>query len=277
MTQAHLRYIRAVASRFAVVLAFVLFAAPVTGQAQEPGSGRRAMATRAELQASLEEAQRIVSSRAYSDELRNQKKQEVTMLEDRLQNGDFRTGDQIQVVMSVPVTPGATPINGIYTIGPNQMLQLPGLPEVSMHGVIRSEAQQYIADQMSHLFRDQTVQVTPLIRLSMMGGVGNPGFYQVPADLPLPEVIMQAGGPTGAVDYDKSKIRRSGEEIWEGKEISRAIEEARTPDQLNLRPGDEFEVGEAPPKNWLQTLRTFAIIPGLILSFYGLGRLAGIW
>ena len=41
--------------------------------------------------------------------------------------------------------------------------------------------------------------------------------------------------------------------------------------------GHLLDLGEAPPKNWLQTLRTFAIIPGLILSFYGLGRLAGIW
>lgn len=277
MTRAYLRDIRIVVRRSAAVLAlsFLAFAGPAS--AQEPISGRRAMATRAELQASLEEAQRIVSSRAYSDDLRNQKKQEIALLEDRLQNGDFRNGDQIQIVMSVPVTPGATPINGIYTIAPGQILQLPGLPEISMRGVIRSEAQQYLGEQMSRLFRDQTIQVTPLIRLSMMGGVGSPGFYQVPADLPLPEVIMQAGGPTSAVEYEKSKIRRGGEEIWEGKEISRAIQEAKTPDQLNLRPGDEFEVGETPPKNWLQTLRTFAIIPGLILSFYGLGRLAGIW
>jgi hypothetical protein len=277
MTRAYVRDIRFTASRSASLLALLLLTLAGPSSAQEPISGRRAMATRAELQASLEEAQRIVSSRAYSDDLRNQKKQEMALLEDRLQDGDFRNGDQIQVIMSVPVTPGGTPINGIYTISPGQGLQLPGLPEISIRGVIRSEAQQYLEEQMTRLFRDQTIQVTPLIRLSMMGGIGNPGFYQVPADLPLPEVIMQAGGPSGAVDYDKSKIRRGGEEIWEGKEISRAIEAAKTPDQLNLRPGDEFEVGETPPKNWLQTLRTFAIIPGLILSFVALGRLAGIF
>ncbi|MGH7658659.1 MAG: SLBB domain-containing protein [Gemmatimonadales bacterium] len=235
------------------------------------------MATRAELQAALTEAEQMVNSRAYSDELRDQKEQELALLKDRLEFGDFRVGDQLQIVMSVPVAPGQAPINGLYTIGPGQMLELPGLPAISMAGVLRSEAETHLSEQFARLFKDQTVQVTPLVRLSLLGGVGNPGFYQVPADLPLPEVIMLAGGPVSNVEYERSEIRRGGEEIWEGEEVALAIQQGATPDQLNLRAGDELEVGAAPTRNWLQTLRTFAIIPGLILSFYGLGRLAGIF
>lgn len=245
--------------------------------AQAPVDGRRAMATRAELEASVAEAQQIVNSRAYSDELRSQKQQELALIEDRLKFGDFRVGDQMQIITSVPTGPNQPPLNGLYTIGVGQMLELPGLPAISMAGVLRSEAEAHLSEQFARYFKVQTVQVTPLVRLSLMGGVSNAGFYQVPADLPLPDVIMLAGGPVSNVDYERSEIRRGEEVIWEGEEVALAIQQAATPDQLNLRAGDEFEVGVDPPRNWLQTLRTFAIIPGLILSFYGLGRLAGIF
>jgi hypothetical protein len=48
-------------------------------------------------------------------------------------------------------------------------------------------------------------------------------------------------------------------------------------DALNLRAGDEIEVGTKSTTDWLSTLRTVAIIPALIISLYGLGKLFGLF
>jgi hypothetical protein len=46
-------------------------------------------------------------------------------------------------------------------------------------------------------------------------------------------------------------------------------------DQLNLRAGDVIEVGLKPARDTYATIQTIALIPGLILGVYGIGKLAG--
>ena len=60
------------------------------------------------------------------------------------------------------------------------------------------------------------------------------------------------------------------------EEVAAAIRDGLTLDQLNLRAGDELVVGEETNRHWFQTMRTFMLIPGLILSLAGVLRLAGI-
>jgi protein involved in polysaccharide export with SLBB domain len=153
---------------------------------------------------------------------------------------------------------------------------MPDLPEIPLRGVLRSEIKDYLTEYLRRLFKDQTVQVIPTIRLTILGGVGNPGFYQLPADTPLPDAIMKAGGPGQATKLEESVIRRGQEELWGEEEVAKAITAGLTLDQLNLRAGDELVVGQETQRNWTQTLRTYALIPGLILSLAALGKLFGI-
>jgi protein involved in polysaccharide export with SLBB domain len=118
--------------------------------------------------------------------------------------------------------------------------------------------------------------VVSTIRLTIVGGIGNPGFYQLPAEMPLPDAIMAAGGPRDEKALEETVIRRSNEELWGEEEVASAIRDGLTLDQLNLRAGDELVVGQSANRNWFQTIRTYMLIPGLILSFVGLLRLAGI-
>jgi protein involved in polysaccharide export with SLBB domain len=145
-----------------------------------------------------------------------------------------------------------------------------------MRGVLRSEVKDYLTEYLGRLFRDQTVQVVSTIRLTIVGGIGKPGFYQLPAEMPLPDAIMTAGGPQDEKALNETVIRRSNEELWGEEEVANAIREGLTLDQLNLRAGDELVVGESSNRNWFQTIRTYMLIPGLILSVVGLLRLAGI-
>jgi protein involved in polysaccharide export with SLBB domain len=134
----------------------------------------------------------------------------------------------------------------------------------------------YMTEFLSRLFKDQTVMVVPTIRLTIIGGIKQPGFYQLPADITLPDAIEKAGGFGAGTALSKTKIQRDNEELWGEEEMARAITAAVTLDQLNLRSGDVLVIGQEKQTNWLTTLRTYALIPGLILSLAGLARLFGI-
>lgn len=253
-----------------------LLALPSRSWAQvAPTMDRRPQATRAELEARLVEIDQIVAG-IYSEGIKQQVRAEAVMIRERLRDGDFQVGDQLQVSLSVPVTPGGQPTNNTFSVGPDQILQIPDLPPIPLRGVLRSEVKDYMTTFLSKLFKDQTVNVVPTIRLTIMGGVKNPGFYQVPADITLPDAIDKAGGFGGASDLSKTVIKRQDEELWGEEEMSQAITAAVTLDQLNLRSGDELVVGTKATTNWFTTLKTYALIPGLILSLAALGRLFGI-
>jgi protein involved in polysaccharide export with SLBB domain len=253
-----------------------LLALPTRSSAQvAPTMDRRPQATRAELQARLVEIDQILAG-IYSEGIKQQVRAEAVMIQERLRDGDFQIGDQLQVQLSVAVTPTGPPINGTFSVGPDQILQLPELPPIPLRGVLRSEVKDYMTEFLSHLFKDQTVNVVPTIRLTIQGGVKQPGFYQLPADITLPDAITKAGGFGGGTDLSKTVIKRDDEELWGTEEMSQAITAAVTLDQLNLRSGDELIVGQTQTTDWFHTLRTYAIIPGLILSLAALGRLFGI-
>lgn len=238
---------------------------------------RRPQATRAELEAALVEIDKIIASPAYGEALKKQKRSEAVMIRDRLRDGDFQVGDQIKLTLTVPVTTTSQPINGQpVTVGPGQMLQIPDLPPIPMHGVLRSEVQGYLTEYLSRLFKDQTVIAIPTIRLTISGGVKQPGFYQLPADTPLPDAISQAGGFGAGTQLNKTVVKRSNEELWGEDDMYKSIIDAVTLDQLNLRSGDELIVGQEKPTNWYTTLRTYATIPALILSLAALAKLFGI-
>jgi protein involved in polysaccharide export with SLBB domain len=253
-----------------------LLALPIRSWAQvAPTMDRRPQATRAELQARLVEIDQILAG-IYSEGIKQQVRSEAVMIRERLRDGDFQIGDQLQVQLGVAVTPTGQPINASFSVGPDQILQLPDLPPIPLRGILRSEVKDYMTEFLSHLFKEQTVNVVPTIRLTIQGGVKQPGFYQLPADMTLPDAIEKAGGFGAGTDLSKTVIKRANEELWGEEEMSQATTAAVTLDQLNLRSGDELIVGQKNPTNWLTTLRTYALIPGLILSLAALGRLFGI-
>jgi hypothetical protein len=260
------------------LLLIALFVLPGSAAAQTPPTiERRPQATRAQLDSTLIEIDKILASNAYGAEIKQAKQAEAAIIRERLREGDFQVGDQLLISLSVPIQPGGTPLNNqVVTVGPNQMLTLNDIPDIPLRGILRSEVKDYLTEQLRRLFKDQTVQVVPTIRLTVLGGIPQPGFYQLPADMPLPDVIMKVGGPTQATKLEESVIRRGTEELWGEEEVAAAITAGTTLDQLNLRAGDELIIGMEQKKDLFQTLRTYALIPGLILSLAALGKLFGI-
>lgn len=207
-------------------------------QGQSPDT-RRVEATRAELEAQLVELEKIVASPGYSGRLRAAKRAEADLVRQRLTDGDLQVGDRINLTVV-----GEAGLTDSFVVAPGRVLILPGIPEVSLQGVLRSEFSEHLATHLKKYIRDPQVHAQSLIRLSIFGAVGKPGFYQVPAEQLASDAIMQAaGGPTGNADTHKTTVRRNGREIWSEDAFQQALVAGVTLDMLNLRAGDEILVG----------------------------------
>lgn len=196
---------------------------------------RRAQATRTELEASLAELEKYAASSGYSARLRNEKAREAAMIRARLEGGDLQVGDQIELQVI-----GQQAYSDSFVVVSGRVLTLPGLPDIPLQGVLRSEAQDYLTKQLSRYIRDPQVRVRTKIRLSVLGSVGRQGFYQIAADLLATDAIMAAGGLQGDADPKKVVIRRGNTEIWPQEPLQEAMRQGLTLDQLNLRAGDEL-------------------------------------
>jgi protein involved in polysaccharide export with SLBB domain len=200
---------------------------------------RRAQATRRELEASLAQIDTILKSPGYSSRIRDSKRRESALIRDRLNEGDLQVGDQILLEVL-----NEKDFSGTFTIGAGRTLTLPGIPPIPLRGILRSEAEEYLAEQMSKYVRNPSVRVVTSIRLAVLGSVGKQGFYQVPADVLISDAIMVAGGPVGEANPNKSHVVRASSEILNQAEVSEAIVQGATLDQLNLRAGDQIFVDE---------------------------------
>jgi hypothetical protein len=225
----------------AVLLGAAVVATPIRARAQEPEQVdvRRPVATRADLQKALDELEKLVSSTGYSKSYRKAREAEAEMVRQRLADGDFQSGDQIDIVVT-----GEGSLSGKFGVLQDRTISLPQLPPISLNGVLRSEIRDYLAAEIGKYVKNPQVTVQgAYIRVAIMGAVGRPGYYTLPADNLVTDAIMAAGGPGNGTQMEKSAVRRSGEEVIAGPEIQRAIEQGQSLDQLNLHGGDELVIG----------------------------------
>jgi protein involved in polysaccharide export with SLBB domain len=209
-------------------LATLLVASALRSAAAQGYQTMQPMATRSDLSALSDRLARgSESDRARASELRT-----------RLRDGDFHPGDRIGLVIEGSVTQSDT-----IPVIAGSKVNLKDIGDVSLAGVLRSELQDKMAATISKYIKEARVRATPLVRLSILGPVGKPGYYFMPPDIPVTEAIMRAGGPAGTADLKKTVIRRGTEELYDSRSARSALDRGLTLDQLSLRDGDSIEVG----------------------------------
>jgi protein involved in polysaccharide export with SLBB domain len=252
-------------SALLIAAALLLGSAATAVMAQDT---RRAQATRQELEATLVELEKYAASSGYSSRLRNEKAREATMIRTRLTEGDLQVGDQIDIQVI-----GQAAYSDSFMVASGRVLTLPGLPDIPLKGVLRSEAREYLTAQLSKYIKDPQVRVSTKIRLSVFGSVGKPGFYQIPADVLATDAIMIAGGPAADVDLAKVFVRRGATDIWPADVLQEAMRQGLTLDQLNLQAGDELVVDPRKRAGSVSVFTVAAAISGLASSVYFLSRI----
>jgi polysaccharide export outer membrane protein len=191
---------------------------------------------------------------------------QVTLIRERLQNGDFQTGDRILIHVD-----GEPQLSDTFTVQDGPALELPQLGTIPLHGVLRAELASHLQTQLARYLRDPVVQVQTLVRLLIEGDVARPGYYSAAPRQALTDVLVQAGGLGPRAKPSGMRVERGTELIWGGQPLQDALGRGYSLDQLSLRAGDRVLVpsrGDAE-----RTWRILGIVVTLPLAIYSITRI----
>jgi len=164
---------------------------------------------------------------------------EADVLRSRLRDGDFHPGDRITLWVN-----GEPTLSNTFTVRAENVLVIPTLREISLRGVLRSELRDVLLREIRRFIKDPEIQVTTLVNIAVLGAVGRPGFYAVPPDAPITDVLMTAGGPAGNADFGRSRVIRGGADFADAGNVRRFLEANRTLDEIGVQSGDQIVIGE---------------------------------
>lgn len=191
----------------------------------------------------------------------------ASSLRQRLRDGDFQIGDRLILSYVTDVSHTDTLI-----VRTGRMVELPGKIMVSLAGVLRSEVEERVSTELMKYVRAQQIEVTPLMRVGVLGDVAHPGFFAFASDIPLTDAIMGAGGPTATADLDRSVVRRGNVLYKSADETRAAIARGLTLDQFGLNAGDELVIGQRPNSRSGAILGLAAGVGSVLTLFVALRR-----
>lgn len=227
--------------------------------AQAPVSDSRASRTTLAARAAQLEAQ-IPAEK--SEKNRERMKAELAELNTRLTDGDFSVGDLFVITLQWESVTSDT-----ASVRDGMLVSVRTLPDFSVKGVLRSELTDRLNAHVSRYLKNATVRTNVLVRVSVVGAVTRPGFYNTSPDRPVSEMLMLAGGPAPQAKLDELEIRRAGKLLLSRKDSKAAILEGRTLEQLGLQSGDQVMIPIKKKVNWTQILQLFLVLSTLLFSF----------
>jgi hypothetical protein len=235
---------------------------PVVASAQGNGASARILTSRAELDSMAATAERA----ALKGEDRERNQQVAASIRERLREGDFQIGDRVAVTVQ---------IDSIHTdtllVRSGRVLILPnGPPPLQLAGVLRSEIQPLVKDEILKYVKARRVDAIPLMRVAIVGEVARPNFYDFVYDAPITTALMAAGGPNAMADLSRSVLRRDGKEVHSSTEVSRAIDRGLTLDKFGMQAGDELVIGRRKEFNFTQIFTYTSALAGLVTVYVAL-------
>ena len=219
----------------------------------------RPLATRSALEAL---AQRLGSGGSNQDLL--------ARVRTRLTEGDFQPGDRIRLEVQ-----GEPALTDTFAVEPDRSLRLPPptVGSLPLKGVLRSEIEPALVEYVKRFLQPPVVvRARPLVRLSVQGEVNHPGIYAVPADAPLGDVLMAAGGTTPSSNFKKLRVERDGKQIWNAQEFQRALAQGTSIDAARLHEGDQIVIGRRNDRGIGENLNFLWVVVSLAGGVYGLSR-----
>ena len=159
----------------------------------------------------------------------------------------LRPGDVVRLAIS-----GEETLTGDYAVDASGSVSLPLIGTRSATTMPADRLRQEILDAYNAQFRNQSIQVTVLRRIRVLGAVQNPGLYHADPTMTVADIVALAGGPTEQGRLDQVRLVRDGREI-----------EARldSPVAMQLQSGDQILV---PERSWFARNTTWVI--GLAMS-----------
>lgn len=239
---------RRFASRSLLVLVAALCLAPTSGAAQTNLSSAWT-ASRAELERRVTQLDALAGSTAYSERARARSAQEAENIRGRLSDGDFRVGDRIYVEIEGLIPEGIEgqaripgDIGDTVTVVDGSRINVRNIGEISLVGVLRAELQARVNAAVNEVVLNSRATTRPLVRLAVFGSVGRPGFYSIPLETRLDNLIMLAGGPTIDAATGKMRVVRGDTVVLDQTEVRSLIAAGVVVGEMGLQEGDELIV-----------------------------------
>jgi protein involved in polysaccharide export with SLBB domain len=225
-----------------------------SGLSQVTVDGQRPLATREELERSLQQ---------MSSEERDGTKGKI--IRQRLAEGDILPGDKIRLSVV-----SDTLLSGTFTVRTDGTIVAPNIDPINVKGVLRSELEAHLAKELAKYLRNPTVTASSLMRIAVSGSVGRPGFYDLPPESAASDAIVAAGGIGGDGDVQKTIVRRNAEPLYEKQDVREFFVSGASLDQMGLHTGDEFFVGRRGSANVLPIIGAVTGIAFAVAAFAGL-------
>jgi protein involved in polysaccharide export with SLBB domain len=185
---------------------------------------------------------------------------EAATTEARVWSGGFQSGDRI--ILSVE---GEKQLSDTFVVRSGPILDLPAIGVVPLSGVRRDEIESYLVGVIGKFVRDPVVRARPLLRIAVLGEVGKPGFYILPADAVIADALTSAGGVTREARMNKFHVDRNGVKLMESRPLLQAVTNGATLRDLGVEPGDQFVVPRMPdPDHTLRWVAFAMTIPAAI-------------
>lgn len=183
-------------------------------------------------------------------------------------DNEFHVGDR--VVLRVDVDPQLT---DTFTVSAGPALILPIVGNVPLAGVRHDQVERVLSEAIAKFYRNPVVHARVLVRIAVLGEVLHPGFYAVPTDILVPDVVMAAGGPTSTAGVNAIRVMRDGKQLMRGDSTKTAIVRGLTLTQLGIRSEDQFVVPQASdPERTLRIVAELLAIPVAIVTVLILAR-----
>lgn len=187
--------------------------------------------------------ERSAASPAYGARLRARARADLAQLQARLSAGDFAVGQRI----FVRVDGAASVFNDTLTVLDSLILDIPGVRRVRLAGVLRSELEPMVLGEVRQVVLNARVNVRLLTRVAVLGAVTSPGFFAVPAETLLDQMLAFARGPAPTAAIERLRVVRGDTVLMQGQAVLAAIADGRTLEGLDLRDGDALVVPLANP------------------------------
>jgi len=229
------------------------------------GEPRRVPASRVELDSLAGRVAAAADAPATPEQQRESLRRYANELRARLRDGDFQPGDRI-----VLVTRGDSSSIDTLTVESDRTVAFRKLPAIPLNGVLRSELHDYLSEQLRKYVKRDVVSTTPLVAVGVLGDVLHPGFYRVPLQITMGDLLMVAGGPLPQADLTRVRVRRGQMTIVDERASRDAMVRRLPLGELGIEPGDEVVLTQPPQRNWLLITQIVGVATGLALTLHTL-------
>lgn len=256
------------------VFCAAFLAGAVKAQQADPWDYRAPGITRPQLEGVVARYEAAAQSTAYSEALRARVRADADSARARLVGGDLRVGDRLRI--AVDGQPQLTDSSAVVMAGP--ALVLPGIGTVPLGGVLRSEVEARLSQSVDRVYRGAVARVRLLTRVTVVGGVGRPGFHALPSEARVDDAITAAGGLAGNVRLQDAYVERGRERLFGPDSLQVVMRAGRTLGELGIQDGDRIVVPPPDmPRDPYQRLQVITALTSVPLSVFALLQMLGWW